>query len=713
MRKYITSFGLTLIMYGCEQPAFIPVYQAAAPDDGKPDEPGVDTPDAGAPVVTPEPIDRVPRQLCGDGLWDSRRGETCDDGNTEDGDGCSGDCSAARCLVPVTHASVQAGVDDASCPVLYVYSGRYLENVAVRRDLTITAVGAERVTVYGSRAGSVLDIRTASATLQSLTVQGGKAERGGGVYFEGDELTLVNMKIHDNTAAGALQAAGGGIFGQGSVVLIHSQVVGNHVTSGELGRGGGVYSEGPRIVLDEASVVADNRVTVTGEAADGSVEAQGGGIFVLSGELLVIGGSSVSQNQARAGNTGAAGPAAARGGGVALSSASLELAGNSSVHGNRAEAEASRAEADGGGVFLEVQTGPSQEDNFLAISVAQASLIDNRAIARSTGTATGAESIARGGALFVSSRHAEEVSLTITEESRILDNRAEAQAEQALASAAQGGGIHAVGHGSPRMLITARDLMLSGNTVIAGLAQGGACYLGTQAHDSDLAFALQRSTVSDNRAETLAGTAEGGAMHISAKGTDAFTRVELTNSTLSNNQSRASGGTGRGGGVSLARVSGDVDVTVSFSSVTVADNQASTSGGGLDLTGFDQPGGPGIQLRNTILADNAAPVGPDCATAADGARVSSQGYNLIGTMSDCSVESSEASDLVGVISGLGPLAGNGSAMRTHSLMSYSPAINAGHPDGCLDGEGSLLGTDQCGRERVGRCDIGASEYAPE
>jgi cysteine-rich repeat protein len=698
-------------MYGCEQPASIPVFQAASPDDLEPDESDMDMPDAGAPV-TPEPVDRVPRQVCGDGIWDSRRGETCDDGNTEDGDGCSGDCSAAHCLVPVTHASVQAGVDDASCPVLYVYSGRYRENVAVRRDLTITAVGAERATVHGGQAGTVLDIRTTRATLQGLTVQGGKAERGGGVYFEGDELALVNMKIHDNTAASATHAAGGGIFGQGSVLLSRSQVVGNHATSGELGRGGGIHGEG-RIVLDQASVVVDNRVTVAGEAAD-PVEAQGGGIFVLSGELLVIGGSSVSQNQARAGSAGSAGPAAARGGGVALSSASLEIASNSSVHGNRAEAEsASRAEADGGGVFLAVQTGPSQEDDFLAISLAQASLIDNRAIARSTGTATDAESIARGGALYVSSRHAEEVRLTIGEESRILDNRAEAQAEHALASTAQGGGFHAVGHGFPPMLVTAEDLMLSGNTVIAGVAQGGAGYLGTTTNDSDLAFALRRSTVSDNRAEALAGTAEGGAMHISAKGTDAFTRVELTNSTLSNNQSVASGGTGRGGGVSLARVSGDVDVTVSFSNVTVADNQATTSGGGLDLTGFDQLGGTGFQMRNTILADNAAPVGPDCATTADGARVSSQGYNLIGMMSGCSVESTAGSDLVGVISGLGPLAGNRSPLKTHALMSYSPAINAGHPDGCLDGAGNVLGTDQCGRERVGRCDIGASEYAPE
>lgn len=712
MRKHITFFALTLIMYGCEQPATVPVYQAASPDEMEPGEPDVDTPDPDAPVETPDPVARTPRQRCGDGIWDSGRGETCDDGNTADGDGCSADCSAAHCLVPVTHASVQAGVDDASCPVLYVYSGRYRENVAVRRDLTITGVGAERVTVHGNQAGTALDVRTASATLQGLTVQGGKAERGGGVYFEGDELTLVNVKVYDNRAESATEAAGGGIFALGSVVLVRSQVIKNRVSSGERGRGGGIYSEGPRVVLDEASNVVDNRVAVAGAVADASVDAQGGGIFMLRGELLVVGGSSVSQNQTRA--AGSAGPAKARGGGVALSSASLEITGNSSVHGNRAEAESvSHAEADGGGVFLAVQTGPSQEDDFLTISLAQAALVDNRATARTTGTGQGADSIARGGALYVSSKHAEDVSLTIAQETRILDNRAEAQAEQVLASMAQGGGIHAVGHGFPRMRITADELMLSGNTVVAGLAQGGGCYLGTATNDSDLAFALRRSTLSDNRAEAPGGTAEGGAMHISAKGTDAFTSIALTNSTLSNNQSVASGGTGRGGGVSVAHVSGDVSVGVSLSNVTMADNQASSSGGGLDLTALTQLTGHSVQMRNTILADNAAPVGPDCATTGEQERVSSRGYNLIGTMSGCSVESVEASDLIGVISGLGPLSSNGSALKTHRLMSYSPAIDAGHPDGCMDDEGNVLGTDQCGLERVGRCDIGASEYAPE
>jgi hypothetical protein len=323
------------------------------------------------------------------------------------------------------------------------------------------------------------------------------------------------------------------------------------------------------------------------------------------------------------------------------------------------------------------------------------------------------ESVARGGGLYVSSRHADEVSLTLAQESRIMDNRAEAEAAQPQASTAQGGGIHVVGDGYPRMLVTAEDVVLSGNAAVAaGSAQGGACYLATATHDSDLAFALQRSTLSDNRAEAVDGTAEGGAMHISAKGTDAFTRVALTSSTLSNNQSVANGGTGRGGAVSIARISGDVDVTVSFSNVTVADNHASTSGGGLDLTELAQCQ-PSIRLRNTILADNAAPVGPDCATDEEEATVSSQGYNLIGTLDGCSVEGSGVEhDLVGVISGLGRLTHNGGSMMTHALMSYSPAIDAGDPAGCQDSDGNLLARDQCGRDRVGRCDIGALEYEP-
>jgi hypothetical protein len=63
---------------------------------------------------------------------------------------------------------------------------------------------------------------------------------------------------------------------------------------------------------------------------------------------------------------------------------------------------------------------------------------------------------------------------------------------------------------------------------------------------------------------------------------------------------------------------------------------------------------------------------------------------------------------------LGPLQSNEGPTETMALSSGSPAIDAGNPAGCTDGQGNLLKTDQRGmprpdREDKGGCDRGAYE----
>jgi hypothetical protein len=63
---------------------------------------------------------------------------------------------------------------------------------------------------------------------------------------------------------------------------------------------------------------------------------------------------------------------------------------------------------------------------------------------------------------------------------------------------------------------------------------------------------------------------------------------------------------------------------------------------------------------------------------------------------------------------LGPLQNNGGPTQTQALLSGSPAIDAGNPSGCTDGNGHLLKTDQRGMPRhdpedTRGCDIGAYE----
>jgi cysteine-rich repeat protein len=719
MRRVIYQVNLMLIMCSCEQPAAVPEpfgIEVVGPDAGPGPGPGDADGGVDAPGDKPGVVIPIPMPACGDGRWQIEAGESCDDGNIDAGDGCSSDCETAVCFVPATHATIQAGVDDARCAVVYVYSDKYRENVRIDRDVTIRGVGANPVVVDGGHAGSVFEIRGANVTLQRLTVQGGKAERGGGVLAEGEALTLTDVQIRDNLATGATQAAGGGIYSTaGHLTLIRTYVAENQVESGELGRGGGVYSEGTRLVLDEDSKVTSNRVQVSGDAP--ALEAQGGGIFLASGELVLAGGSSVSQNLARAhgpGGTEEDMAVTARGGGVAMLGGTLDVAAGGALHGNRAEAESvRRAAAHGGAISMQRQGPPSGEDDLLRLSVTQGVLVDNHAVAVSTGMEASSQSRARGGAVYASSASAGEVEITISANSAISDNQAVARSELSWASIAQGGGACAVGVGYPRVRVTVEETAMSGNLAIAdGLAQGGAWHLGTLTHDADLAFLFRRITASDNRAESsAAGMAEGGALQISATGTDAFIRGEITNSTLSNNQSAAVAGTGRGGAVSIVRLTGDSNLEVAFHSATVAHNHATITGGGIDVRNHVPSGRPEVTLRNSLLAQNLSLIAPDCATNPQDARIDSQGYTLLGSAFGCNFHGHGSTDLIGIDPLIGPLSWNGGDTMTHALLPESPAIDAGDPGGCVDGAGNDLGSDQRGLQRVGQCDIGACEHA--
>jgi hypothetical protein len=116
-------------------------------------------------------------------------------------------------------------------------------------------------------------------------------------------------------------------------------------------------------------------------------------------------------------------------------------------------------------------------------------------------------------------------------------------------------------------------------------------------------------------------------------------------------------------------------------------------------------------LRNTILAQNTVPptgTGPDCVTTSGGpagpGRATSQGHNLIGDPSGCSI-SLAASDLTGD-PGVGDFVDDGTPGRGHfPLLPASRAIEAGDDANCPP-------TDQLGQPRVGRCDIGAVEFQP-
>jgi hypothetical protein len=174
------------------------------------------------------------------------------------------------------------------------------------------------------------------------------------------------------------------------------------------------------------------------------------------------------------------------------------------------------------------------------------------------------------------------------------------------------------------------------------------------------------STISNN-----AALGAGGGVKVSSPGS-----LLVSRSTISGNSAARSGGVSAGGRVRLAN------------STVVANSATGLAGGaaGAELT-----------VDASILADNTAPLGPDCCGS-----VAVKGSGLIENPSDCAIQAPGAAPITGFDPMLGPLQNNGGPTETHALLPGSPAI------GVLTG-GACTGPDQRGVPRDRPCDLGAFE----
>jgi hypothetical protein len=184
------------------------------------------------------------------------------------------------------------------------------------------------------------------------------------------------------------------------------------------------------------------------------------------------------------------------------------------------------------------------------------------------------------------------------------------------------------------------------------------------------------SIVSGNTARGSAGGIGGGMAN--------FSTAIVSNSTFSGNSTA-----GGGGGIYNAR-------TLIISNTTVSGNASGFGGGVYSAVGS-------ATFQNSIIASNSS---ANC-----GGTMISNGYNLSGD-SSCAFDG--PGDFNDTDPQLGPLQNNGGPTNTMALPSGSPAIDAGNPGGCTDGEGHLLKTDQRGDPRpdnqdIGGCDMGAFE----
>ena len=253
--------------------------------------------------------------------------------------------------------------------------------------------------------------------------------------------------------------------------------------------------------------------------------------------------------------------------------------------------------------------------------------------------------------------------------------------------------------------LTLSNSIVTGNTAIGGVADGGGIYVNSIGSAN-----ITNTTISNNTA-----TDDGG-------GVFGFGTTNITNSTINNNV--ASAATGDGGGVYIV---GDTNITNS----TISGNIANSEGGGVYVKAGSRPD---ATITNTTITNNQAPVGKGSGLAAFGSiqnttvtssiiagnvnsdvdeltggsnAIQSGGNNLIGT-GNATTKFNVTTDITGVTNpGLDPLVDNGGPTQTHALQVGSIAIDAGS-----NSQG--LTTDQrgAGFQRVigNGIDIGAFEF---
>ncbi len=221
-----------------------------------------------------------------------------------------------------SYGSLAAAVAAASAGDTLLIRGTCRGTTEIGKSLTLIGQqpsGYSAPTLRGQQLGSVLTIDSGiSVTINSLTITGGVASFGGGIYNVGT-LTLQDSIICGNDT---YDFDGGGIYNAGTLTLHGSSSISfNDSASG----GGGISNHGTVTLADGSSI--------SGNRAD---ELSGGGID-NSGTVTLKDSSSISGNTAND-----------AGGGI-FNNGTVTLKDSSTISGNTAN-------EDGGGIYNNLGT---------------------------------------------------------------------------------------------------------------------------------------------------------------------------------------------------------------------------------------------------------------------------------------------------------------------------------------------------------------------
>lgn len=564
-------------------------------------------------------------------------------------------------------------------------SAGYLD---IWQDTTIYPTGSCSLFCYATIQGAsgwddrILTIESgANVQISQVIIKNGNVTGTGGGIQNNGNLTLNIVTLRDNTST----SNGGGIANSGNLTITLGIFLSNTVSStmwgGALESGSGIVNitnsyfsynsagVGGAIYISNGSATLRDTNVVTNTATYG-----GGGGISASAPLTITGGT-INGNITNStidggggltvgstGTTNISGTVFASnqatstgGGGIRCLYGTLNLT-NVTVDGNTAN--------DGGGIdsgcdTLTITGGTFNNNKNMGVEIASGNL------SMSGTTVNGNTTTLIGAGLYLYTTASTISSSTISNNTSANPN-------------CEGGGIYLNGGA-----LTVNTTTIVSNTLSGTNALGGGIFVGDGTF-----LTLTNSAIISN----TAGQA-GGGLEILGSPTVTATAI-VKNTTISGNTATSSGG----------GIMGLYNASILLSNVTVSNNQA-LYGGGISAAS--------TQVKNTLIAGNISPNGPDCWTT-----LTSLGYNLLGSNSHCSgLINGVNGDQVGtglapIDPKLGRLGNNGGATLTHALLFGSPAINAGNP-GTPDGTGNHCAiTDQRGVARSMHlpCDIGAFEY---
>ncbi|RLC55509.1 MAG: hypothetical protein DRI80_17705, partial [Chloroflexota bacterium] len=148
------------------------------------------------------------------------------------------------CQTPATACkTIGAAVNKAANgDTIQIAAGTYVENLTIRKSLTLVGAGQDQTIVDGNQAGRVLTTDWSGYTISvsGMTLRNGRITSGygGGVYNEAT-LTLDHVSILSNTVA-TVNGDGGGVHNRwGVITMTHCIVAYNHAEW----LGGGVMND--------------------------------------------------------------------------------------------------------------------------------------------------------------------------------------------------------------------------------------------------------------------------------------------------------------------------------------------------------------------------------------------------------------------------------------------------------------------------------------